>query len=308
MGGFKVAVVKGPDKGREVAVAESCEIGREDGVDLVLRDRLVSRRHVRLCRGPGEVTVEDLDSANGTFVNGRRIAAPTTVRPGDQIGLGLSVLELRGAGERAAVAATRQPTTADFRFDRRPRRTNRVSSIAVILLTAALIAAVSAGAVYVATRPSGSLGAGDARAPAATKHYRVVSRAHVLTHVDYAQLPPVGGAHFPIFQNCRVYTRPVVAERAVHSLEHGAVWITYRPGLRRSDVTVLGSLTKGESHVLVSPYPGLPAPVVASAWGRQLVVSSARDARLRAFVRAYRQAPQAPERANPCRGGVDTAG
>jgi hypothetical protein len=56
--------------------------------------------------------------------------------------------------------------------------------------------------------------------------------------------------------------------------------------------------------VLVSPYPDLPAPVVASAWGKQLQLDSANDPRLEQFVSAFREGPQTPEPGAPCTGGT----
>jgi hypothetical protein len=57
-------------------------------------------------------------------------------------------------------------------------------------------------------------------------------------------------------------------ETAVHSMEHGAVWITCRPGLPTEQVDKLRELATSKTYVLASPYPDLPAPVVASAWGK----------------------------------------
>jgi hypothetical protein len=131
-----------------------------------------------------------------------------------------------------------------------------------------------------------------------------LSRRHTTAHVAYPQIPPVGGPHAPLPLNCGVYAAPVPNENAVHSLEHGAVWITYRPGLPGDQVTVLRSLVQGRSHLLLSPFPGLPAPVVASAWGRQLRLGGAFDPRLRRFIEVYRGGPQTPERGAPCSDGV----
>jgi len=68
-------------------------IGRQDG-DLVVEDPEVSRRHAVLRRSGGSVVVEDLDSTNGTFVNGERIRSPIAVGPGDQIRVGQTTLEI----------------------------------------------------------------------------------------------------------------------------------------------------------------------------------------------------------------------
>jgi predicted small secreted protein len=135
------------------------------------------------------------------------------------------------------------------------------------------------------------------------KSYSNLSRDHTKEPVDYPQSPPVGGPHNPIWQNCGFYSKPVRDENAVHSMEHGAVWITYRPDLPKDQVEKITSFTL-KNYVLVSPYPGLPAPVVASAWGKQLRLNSANDPRLGQFVTTYRLGPQNPEPGAPCSGGV----
>lgn len=142
--------------------------------------------------------------------------------------------------------------------------------------------------------------------PRGVTQFDISQRAHVLTPVSYPQTPPVGGPHSPVWQNCGFYRVAVVNEHAVHSLEHGAVWITYRPNLASPDIAALKVLANSQKYVLVSPYPGLPAPVVASAWGRQMRVSSAADPRLDQFVRAFELGMQAPERGGPCTGGLGT--
>ena len=50
---------------------------------------------------------------------------------------------------------------------------------------------------------------------------------HVTGPVTYSVTPPVGGDHNAIWMNCGVYSQQVPTERAVHNMEHGAVWITY---------------------------------------------------------------------------------
>ncbi len=55
--------------------------------------------------------------------------------------------------------------------------------------------------------------------------------------IVYPQIPPVGGIHNPTWQTCTFYDRPVSSEAAVHSLEHGAIWVTYRPDLPATSST-----------------------------------------------------------------------
>jgi hypothetical protein len=150
----------------------------------------------------------------------------------------------------------------------------------------------------VRSQPSGAI--------AGVVTYSNLSREHVTGKVTYPQNPPVGGPHNPVWQNCGIYSTPLANENAVHSLEHGAVWITYQPQLGSQAVEQLRSLVRGQAYALLSPYPGLPAPVVASAWGVQLRVTSASDPRLAQFLGKYEQGPQTPEPGAPCSGGLGT--
>jgi hypothetical protein len=134
--------------------------------------------------------------------------------------------------------------------------------------------------------------------------YGPLTRKHVQGPIQYPQSPPVGGNHNPYWQNCGVYDTPIQNENAVHSLEHGAVWLAYRPDLPADQVEILRSLARGHSHILVAPYPGLTDPVVATAWGLQLRLQSAADPRLAQFVTLYEQGPQAPEQGVTCSGAL----
>ncbi|WP_026536468.1 DUF3105 domain-containing protein [Arthrobacter sp. H14] len=132
-----------------------------------------------------------------------------------------------------------------------------------------------------------------------------LSRTHVPEPVDYGQTPGVGGDHAPVWTNCGTYTSPVEEKRAVHSLEHGAVWLTYSPDLSDEQVQELTDLADSRSYVLLSPYPGQEEPLKASAWGTQVVLDGAGDERLEPFIAAYAQGPQTPEPGAACSGGVD---
>ncbi|MDQ1060456.1 hypothetical protein QFZ23_004357 [Arthrobacter globiformis] len=135
--------------------------------------------------------------------------------------------------------------------------------------------------------------------------YAGLSRNHVQTVVTYPQRPGVGGDHSPIWTNCGVYDRPVQETRAVHSLEHGAVWISYQPELPADDIAQLARLATNHSHVLVSPFPGQGSRIEATAWGKQLSVADPADPRLSAFIDAFQQGPQTPEAGETCSGGVN---
>lgn len=132
-----------------------------------------------------------------------------------------------------------------------------------------------------------------------------LSRGHD-EQVDYSgqELPPVGGIHSGVWQNCGIYDQPVEAKNAVHSMEHGAVWVTYHPELPAGDVESLQDTVRGQPFVLLSPYPELRSPIVMTAWGIQLELDSAGDSRIDDFINRYQRGPQTPEPGAPCSDGA----
>ena len=125
---------------------------------------------------------------------------------------------------------------------------------------------------------------------------------HVQGAVDYPQTPPAGGQHNPAWLNCGVYDEPVPNENAVHSLEHGAVWVTYDP--RRSPTTRSSTLesTLPSTYVILSPFDGLPSPIVLSGWNSQLQVDEADDPRIAEFLEEYWKSQDVPEPGASCTG------
>ncbi len=119
-------------------------------------------------------------------------------------------------------------------------------------------------------------------------------------------LPPSGGTHDPELQNCGVYSTPVATAKAVHSLEHGAVWIAYRSGLDQPQVDVLKAATRERTYTLLSPIEALDSPVVLTAWGVQLELKDASDPRVEQFLNKYVQGEQTPEPGAPCSGSIGT--
>jgi pSer/pThr/pTyr-binding forkhead associated (FHA) protein len=98
---LSLEVVEGIGAGRMVALGGAVVVGRGRDADLVLADDLVSRHHARVSpHGPAAV-VEDLGSRNGTFVNGEAVHGPTRLEPGDQLQLGVTLVELRSARQIA---------------------------------------------------------------------------------------------------------------------------------------------------------------------------------------------------------------
>jgi hypothetical protein len=105
--------------------------------------------------------------------------------------------------------------------------------------------------------------------------------------ITYTQSPPFGGPHAPVWADCTgtVYPNQIANENAVHDLEHGAVWITYKPGLPADQLDVLTKLVAGVPYMLLTPYDGLKTNVSLQAWGYQLFVDSATDKRVKTFIK-----------------------
>lgn len=129
------------------------------------------------------------------------------------------------------------------------------------------------------------------------------AQQHSIEPVAYEQSPPFGGLHDIVWADCTgvVYPIQIRNENAVHSLEHGAVWVTYDPALPQDQIDTLAGLVEGEGFTMMSPYEGLSSPISLQAWGNQLFVESAADPRIAQFITALRQNPaNTPEPGATC--------
>ncbi|MBD0711591.1 MULTISPECIES: DUF3105 domain-containing protein [unclassified Streptomyces] len=137
-----------------------------------------------------------------------------------------------------------------------------------------------------------------------------LGRTHVETPVKYEMTPPVGGDHSQIWANCDgdVYKKPLAQVNAVHSLEHGAVWVTYNKKASPDDVKKLEDKVGKTKYTLISPLDEQAGALMLSAWGKQVTVDSAADPRVDAFFTKYVQGPQTPEPGAACTGGIGADG
>src|SRR4051794_39063822 len=108
MAGELLKVTAGNAAGQDIQLEQELVIGRSTpGAGSLGGDSEISRVHARVYRdASGQLTVEDLGSTNGTFVNGNRIGAPTPLRPGDQVRVGQTTMSVEGgaAGAEGATA------------------------------------------------------------------------------------------------------------------------------------------------------------------------------------------------------------
>ncbi len=124
-----------------------------------------------------------------------------------------------------------------------------------------------------------------------TKEYEAALHVTATQRVAYDQTPPFGGPHDATWATCTgiVYPDAIRTENAVHSLEHGAIWITYNPDtLSVDDRQVLADRVDGKTYMLMSPYPGQDTPISLQSWGHQLKLESADDPRINQFIAALR--------------------
>lgn len=139
--------------------------------------------------------------------------------------------------------------------------------------------------------------------PEGIEVYPSTTNATVKGPIEYDREPPTNGDHDPLWQNCGFYEKPIEDRHAVHSMDHGVVWITHRPDLPRRQIEALRPYGD-ERYVIVSPYPGQDAPVVATSWRVQLELEGTGDPRLRQFVDQFRISELSPLSGNRCSLGV----
>ncbi len=182
------------------------------------------------------------------------------------------------------------------------------------LIVATVLVVLFAGGVvtYAVTRSSGSSTSdnpytqpflADAKKIPGVTYKQEPDHTHVFSTVNYDSSPPVGGNHSQIWADCSgtVYPSAIANENAVHALEHGAIWITYRPGLAADQVATLSKLVDGQDRMLMSPYADLKTPISLQSWGYQLFVDKADDPRITQFIDALRYNPKTtPEYGAQC--------
>ena len=200
--------------------------------------------------------------------------------------------------ERAAERAAK--TEESIRRRKRAALRKRLINIAIMVAIVAGLAAF-----FWPTRGSYSAG-GTGQSIQGVRFYQNPT-GHTLSAVAYPQNPPAGGEHNPTWLNCGIYSEPVPNTYAVHSMEHGAVWVTYNPSLSADQLTTLRSFMPS-SYVILSPYSGLPAPVVLTSWNTQLYLDNPDDPRLPQFFEEYWRNQNVPEPGALCTGGMDGPG
>jgi len=193
-------------------------------------------------------------------------------------------------------------------FHRQQKRSKRNRVIGITSAVVGGVAVIGLVITMVVLTPQAPnyAGGGDGAAIEGVLTYEN-GNGHVETPVKYEQNPPVGGQHNPAWLNCGVYDQPVPNENAVHSLEHGAIWVTYDPSISAADLDALKALLPS-TFVVLSPMDGLPSPIVLSGWNAQLQIESPSDERVAPFFEKYWKSGTSPEIGASCSGAIDAPG
>ena len=137
---------------------------------------------------------------------------------------------------------------------------------------------------------------------------KILTRGHTVKPMVYKTKgnPPTGGDHFPGWQNCGYFPAGVYTEAAVHSLEHGAVWLTWNKPLSEKEAQFVQTLAISNKYLLASQYPTQDSPVILTAWGVQLKLKSLSEPGVLEFIAKYENGPQTPEPGAACTNGIDS--
>jgi hypothetical protein len=203
----------------------------------------------------------------------------------------------------------RQEKLAEYQRQLAKRRRGKIVWWVVGGVAAVAVIAVVVASFVFAPRPAATYTALDS---SGVEIEGVETFENVTTHVegtvDYEQSPPAGGAHNPVWLNCGVYTEPQQNENAVHSMEHGAIWVTYDADAVSDDELATLKTFLPSTYMILSPYEGLDSPIVLSGWNHQLKLDNADDERIPEFFEEYWRSQDVPEPNATCSGGVEGPG
>ena len=247
-----------------------------------------------------------------------RAASKTTARPaGRPAGKAGATSKPAASSKSAARSATalaasrsggRKPPTKGGKSIVNQRQTPWGLIITACVIVVFAVAVIGFALVHKKTTPASNNPYTQPEISAAKKIDGMIYKAepdhtHVETAVKYDTSPPIGGNHSPYWADCSgtVYSAAIANENAVHMLEHGAIWITYRPGLPAAQLAILSQIVSGVDRMALSPYPNLKTNISLQAWDYQLFVDNASDPRIQQFIGALRNNPATtPEQGATC--------
>jgi hypothetical protein len=107
-------------------------------------------------------------------------------------------------------------------------------------------------------------------------------------HPPYNSNPPTSGWHWPQPAPWGVYTTTQPDERMIHNLEHGGIWISYKPDKVDADtIAKLNDFAKRYQLIIVEPRANDEAPIVLAAWTHMLSMEQYDERAILEFIQAY---------------------
>lgn len=118
-------------------------------------------------------------------------------------------------------------------------------------------------------------------------------------HEPYNSNPPTSGPHYSSPAECRVYDEEVIDEAVIHSLEHGAVWVSYKDKSNTALVNQLkGVVEKNSGKVILSPRAANDSEIALVSWTRILKLADFDGDQIAEFIKVNRS--NSPEPLAPC--------
>jgi hypothetical protein len=114
-------------------------------------------------------------------------------------------------------------------------------------------------------------------------------------HIPYNSNPPTSGPHWPQPADWGVYRGSLPDERLVHNLEHGGIWISYKPDqVDENTINLLNDFAKRYPLIIVEPRSANETPIALAAWGRLQNLQSYDESAILRFIEAFHN--QGPEK------------
>jgi len=128
------------------------------------------------------------------------------------------------------------------------------------------------------------------------EEFPIEGREHVPigTSVDYQTNPPTSGNHLAQPKEWGIFTNEIDDMQAVHSMEHGGIWISYQD-INEEEIAVLEDIGKQNSQsTLVSPRSGNDNKIVVASWGKVMRLEIVDKALIQKYIDTYKN--QSPEK------------